>query len=75
MIQQIFYSIRLGSLFVAAEYRNTRKYRGRCPGLIVANGDDKTTFRIPLVRECLMVSTSFFYIDVILLGCYHFLCG
>ena len=49
MIQQVFFSLRMGSLFVAAEYRNTKKYRGRCPGLIVANGDDKTTFRIPLV--------------------------
>lgn len=54
MIQQVFYSIRLNSIFVAAEYRNTKKYRGRCPGLIVANGDDKTIFRIPLVRRMWM---------------------
>lgn len=49
LIQQTFFSIRLNSLFCAAEYRNTKKYRGRCPGLIVANGDEKTIFRIPLV--------------------------
>ncbi|XP_061400442.1 WD repeat-containing protein on Y chromosome-like [Musca vetustissima] len=48
LIQQTFYSMRLNSLFSAAEYRNTKKYRGRCPGLIVANGDEKTIFRIPL---------------------------
>lgn len=49
MIQQVFFSIRLNSVFAAAEYRNTKKYRGRCPGLILTNGDDKTIFRIPLV--------------------------
>uniref|UniRef100_A0A1I8MCB5 WD repeat-containing protein on Y chromosome n=1 Tax=Musca domestica TaxID=7370 RepID=A0A1I8MCB5_MUSDO len=48
LIQQTFYSMRLNSLFSAAEYRNTKKYRGRCPGLIVANGEERTIFRIPL---------------------------
>ncbi|XP_075152554.1 WD repeat-containing protein on Y chromosome-like [Haematobia irritans] len=48
LIQDTFYSFRLNSLFCAAEYRNTRKYRGLCPGLILANGDDRTIFRIPL---------------------------
>ncbi|XP_011187395.2 WD repeat-containing protein on Y chromosome [Zeugodacus cucurbitae] len=48
LIQHLFFSIRLNSLFVAAEYRNAKKYRARCPGLIIAYGEDKIYFRIPM---------------------------
>uniref|UniRef100_A0A1A9ZDE8 WD repeat-containing protein on Y chromosome n=1 Tax=Glossina pallidipes TaxID=7398 RepID=A0A1A9ZDE8_GLOPL len=48
MIQQAIYSMRLNCLFACAEYRNTRKYRGRCPALISLYGEDKAIFRIPL---------------------------
>lgn len=51
MIQCAFFSIALNSLFAAAEYRNTKKYRSRCAGLIVVYGDEKSSFRIPLVRR------------------------
>lgn len=52
LIQHLFFSIRMNSLFVAAEYRNAKKYRARCPGLIIASGEDKTYFRIPMVSIC-----------------------
>ncbi|XP_037949995.1 WD repeat-containing protein on Y chromosome [Teleopsis dalmanni] len=56
IIQTVYYSVRTNSLFCSAEYRNTKKYRGRCPGLIVIVNDDKTTFRIPL-------GVTTFYVD------------
>lgn len=63
MIQCVLFSLRLNSVFVAAEYRNTRKYRGRCPGLIVAAGDDKTSFRIPLV--CYVAFIRSIYVNIL----------
>lgn len=52
MIQSIFYSLRLSSFFSAAEYRNTKKYRGRCPGIISVceRETEKISYRIPMVR-------------------------
>uniref|UniRef100_A0A1A9WKV9 Uncharacterized protein n=1 Tax=Glossina brevipalpis TaxID=37001 RepID=A0A1A9WKV9_9MUSC len=49
MIQSVYFCKSLNAVFAAAEYRNTKKYRGKCPGLVVMYGDDKSTFRIPLV--------------------------
>ncbi|XP_067624274.1 WD repeat-containing protein on Y chromosome [Eurosta solidaginis] len=56
LIQEVYFSIRMNSLFVAAEYRNAKKYRGRCPGLIIACGEDRTQFRIPMGVTCFSVA-------------------
>ncbi|XP_053961506.1 WD repeat-containing protein on Y chromosome isoform X1 [Anastrepha ludens] len=56
LIQNLYFSIRMNSLFVSAEYRNAKKYRGRCPGLIIASGEDKTYFRIPMGVTCFSVA-------------------
>lgn len=50
MISSVYYSLRMKMTFASAEYSNTKKYRGRCPGLVIAAGEEKTTFRIPLVN-------------------------
>uniref|UniRef100_A0A1B0FDX8 WD repeat-containing protein on Y chromosome n=1 Tax=Glossina morsitans morsitans TaxID=37546 RepID=A0A1B0FDX8_GLOMM len=50
MIQHVYFARRLNCTFAAAEYRNIKKYRGRCPGLVILSGDDRSTFRVPLVR-------------------------
>uniref|UniRef100_A0A1I8PB56 WD repeat-containing protein on Y chromosome n=1 Tax=Stomoxys calcitrans TaxID=35570 RepID=A0A1I8PB56_STOCA len=56
LVKQVFFSFRLNSLFCAAEYFNTKKYRNICPGLIVANGDERTKFII-------QAGVTTFYVD------------
>lgn len=63
LIQHIYFSIRMNSLLVAAEYRNAKKYRARCPGLIIASGEDKTYFRIPMVSNCLLLTLGILLCD------------
>ncbi|XP_034471992.1 WD repeat-containing protein on Y chromosome isoform X2 [Drosophila innubila] len=48
LISCVYYSLHMNALFASAEYRNTKKYRGRCPGLIMVSNDDRNNFRIPL---------------------------
>ncbi|KAH8392209.1 hypothetical protein KR215_003058, partial [Drosophila sulfurigaster] len=48
LISCVYYSLHMNTLFASAEYRNTKKYRGRCPGLIMVSNDDRNNFRIPL---------------------------
>ncbi|XP_030383633.1 WD repeat-containing protein on Y chromosome [Scaptodrosophila lebanonensis] len=48
MISCLYYSLEMNALFASAEYRNTKKYRGRCPALIMTSSDDRSNFRIPL---------------------------
>ncbi|XP_055855750.1 WD repeat-containing protein on Y chromosome-like [Episyrphus balteatus] len=58
LIQKVYFSFKMNILLVAAEYRNTKKYRGRCPGTIAVDWKDssQTIFRIPL-------GVSAFYLD------------
>ncbi|XP_055921416.1 WD repeat-containing protein on Y chromosome isoform X2 [Eupeodes corollae] len=58
LIQKLYFSFELNILLAAAEYRNTKKYRVRCPGTIAVKWNDwkQTYFRVPL-------GVSAFYLD------------
>lgn len=50
LIQKVFFSFKMNIMIAGAEYRNTKKYRGRCPGAIAVDWKDSNQiiFRIPL---------------------------
>ncbi|XP_023175265.1 WD repeat-containing protein on Y chromosome isoform X3 [Drosophila hydei] len=56
LISCVYYSLHMNTLFASAEYRNTKKYRGRCPGLIMVSNEDRNNFRIPLGVSVFYVS-------------------
>lgn len=56
IISCVYFSLHMNALFASAEYRNTKKYRGRCPGLIMASNEDRNNFRIPLGVSVFCVS-------------------
>ncbi|KAH8409406.1 hypothetical protein KR222_002579, partial [Zaprionus bogoriensis] len=58
LISCVYYSLHMNALFASAEYRNTKKYRGRCPGLIMVTNEDRNNFRIPLGVSVFYVSES-----------------
>nr|B7FF06.1 RecName: Full=WD repeat-containing protein on Y chromosome; Short=WD40 Y [Drosophila grimshawi]DAA06440.1 TPA_inf: WD-40 domain protein [Drosophila grimshawi] len=58
LISCVYYSLHMNTLFASAEYRNTKKYRGRCPGLIMVSNDDRNNFRIPLGVSVFYVAES-----------------
>ncbi|EDW64164.2 WD repeat-containing protein on Y chromosome [Drosophila virilis] len=56
LISCVYFSLHMNTLFASAEYRNTKKYRGRCPGLIMVSNEDRNNFRIPLGVSVFYVS-------------------
>ncbi|XP_068151676.1 WD repeat-containing protein on Y chromosome [Drosophila tropicalis] len=58
LITCVYYSLHMNALFASAEYRNTKKYRGRCPGIIMVSYGDKSNFRIPLGVTTFFVAES-----------------
>uniref|UniRef100_B7FF09-2 Isoform A of WD repeat-containing protein on Y chromosome n=1 Tax=Drosophila willistoni TaxID=7260 RepID=B7FF09-2 len=58
LISCVYYSLHMNALFASAEYRNTKKYRGRCPGIIMVSYGDKSNFRIPLGVTTFFVAES-----------------
>ncbi|KPU75274.1 LOW QUALITY PROTEIN: uncharacterized protein Dana_GF27281, partial [Drosophila ananassae] len=58
MISCVYFSLHMNALFASAEYRNTKKYRGRCPGMIMVTYDERSNFRIPLGVSTFFVAES-----------------
>ncbi|SPP81442.1 WD repeat-containing protein on Y chromosome [Drosophila guanche] len=58
MITCVHYSLHMNALFATAEYRNTKKYRGRCPGMIMVTYDERSNFRVPLGVSTFFVAES-----------------
>ncbi|XP_017152442.1 WD repeat-containing protein on Y chromosome [Drosophila miranda] len=58
MISCVHYSLHMNALFATAEYRNTKKYRGRCPGMIMVTYDERSNFRVPLGVSTFFVAES-----------------
>lgn len=58
MVSCVYFSLHMNALFASAEYRNTKKYRGRCPGMIMVTYDDRSNFRIPLGVSTFFVAES-----------------
>ncbi|XP_070854977.1 WD repeat-containing protein on Y chromosome isoform X2 [Drosophila suzukii] len=58
MVSCVYFSLHMNALFASAEYRNTKKYRGRCPGMIMVTYDERSNFRIPLGVSTFFVAES-----------------